>query len=126
VAQSGRSATDSTFVIDPCDNNEIQAILNTAQGQVRNLFQFAFFSGLRTSELMAIEWGDIDWLNNIIHVTRAVEKQEKTTKTRAGNRKVLLLLLPPALEALKNHKEMPSKLLEILAGCSGLVSRSEP
>ena len=98
-----RETRHSTFVVDPCDKNEIQAILNTAQGQVRNLFQFAFFSGLRTSELIALEWGDIDWLNNIIQVTRAVvEKQEKSTKTRAGNRNVLLL--PPALEALQNQK----------------------
>jgi len=98
-----RETRQSTFVVDPCDKYEIQAILKTAQGQVRNLFQFAFFSGLRTSELIALEWGDIDWINSVTQVSRAVvEKQEKSTKTKAGNRNVLLL--PPALEALKNQK----------------------
>ena len=98
-----RETRISKFIVDPFDQHEIQSILKTAQGQVRNLFQFAFFSGLRTSELIALEWGDIDWVNNFIRVSRAVvEKQEKSTKTRAGIRNVLIL--PPALEALKNQK----------------------
>ena len=98
-----KETRSSKFVVDPFDQHEIQAILKIAQGQVRNLFQFAFFSGLRTSELIALEWGDIDWVNNQIHISRAVvEKQEKSTKTKAGVRDVLIL--PPAFEALQTQK----------------------
>lgn len=93
----------SDFEVDPFDRAEIRTILDSCQGQNCNLFQFAFFSGLRTSELIGLEWGDIDWTANIIRVSRAVvAKKVKSTKTKAGLREVQLL--PPAKEALTRQK----------------------
>lgn len=93
----------SHYKPDPFNPNEIHAILTEAQGQARHLFQFAFFTGLRPSELMALEWDDIDWLNGLACIRRAiVYKKEKTTKTAAGLRDVLLL--PPARQALEQQK----------------------
>jgi integrase len=98
-----KKTSHSDWEVDPFDQDEIKAILNEATGQARNLFQFAFFAGLRTSELIALEWDDIDWLKGMVRVSRAVVlKQEKGTKTKSGSRDVLLL--PPALEALKIKK----------------------
>lgn len=98
-----KKTSQSNWEVDPFDQEEIRAILNEATGQARNLFQFAFFTGLRTSELIALEWKDIDWRKGLVRVSRAVVlKQEKATKTKSGIRDVLLL--PPALEALKNQK----------------------
>lgn len=98
-----RKTSKSDYVVDPFDRKEIEAILDCAEGQVKNLFQFAFFTGLRTSELIALEWGDIDWVHGQVRVSRAeVYGRVKTTKTAAGERNVLLL--PPALEALKAQK----------------------
>lgn len=93
----------SDWEVDPFDQDEIRAILNEADGQARNLFQFAFFTGLRTSELIALEWNDIDWFKGVVRISRAVVlKQEKGTKTKAGTRDILLL--QPAAEALKAQK----------------------
>lgn len=98
-----KKTSNSDWEVDPFDTDEIKAILATATGQARNLFQFAFFAGLRTSELIALEWDDIDWLKGLVRVSRAIVlKQEKGTKTKSGVRDVLLL--PAALEALKNQK----------------------
>ncbi len=98
-----KETSKSDWEVDPFDKEEIKIILTEATGQSRNLFQFAFFTGLRTSELIALEWNDIDWLKGTLRVTRAIVlKQEKGTKTKAGVRDVLLL--PPALEALKAQK----------------------
>jgi integrase len=95
--------TKSQYTADPFNLDEINAILAHCKGQIKNLFQFAFFSGLRPSELMALEWQDIDWNKGVVNISRAVvEKQEKCTKTNAGTR--TLLLLPPALEALQAQK----------------------
>lgn len=96
-----KPTSKSNFKVDPFDKNEIKAILDaTHHEQIKNLFQFAFFTGLRTSELIALEWEDIDLHHGIINVVRAVvKKQIKGTKTIAGKRKVMLL--PPAIEALK-------------------------
>ena len=94
----------SNYVADPFTREEIQLLLQHAQGQIRNLVQFAFFSGLRTSELIGLQWQDVDWEKKILHVRRAVvAKQEKTTKTAAGQRDVLLL--PQALNALLAQKK---------------------
>ncbi|KTD52251.1 putative lambdoid prophage Rac integrase [Legionella quinlivanii] len=95
-----KQTSKSNFKVDPFDKNEVKAILEaTHPEQIRNLFQFAFFTGLRTSELIALEWEDIDLAHGIINVVRAVvKKQIKGTKTIAGKRQVMLL--PPAIEAL--------------------------
>lgn len=92
------------YKVDPFDINEINAILARAEyEQACNLFQFAFFTGLRPSELMALEWQDIDWVNGQVYVQRAVvEREEKCTKTEASKR--FVLLLPPAMEALQKQK----------------------
>jgi integrase len=93
----------SNWEVDPFDKDEIKKILSEANGQIRNLFQFAFFTGLRTSELIALEWNDIDLQKGTARIIRAIVlKQEKSTKTKSGIREILLL--PPAIEALKAQK----------------------
>jgi integrase len=91
--------------IDPFSAEERAAILNTATGQERNLLQFAFWTGLRISELCAPDWGDVDWRGKRIFVQRALtphSTEPETPKTTAGERYVKLL--PAALEALKAQK----------------------
>jgi len=73
---------------DPFTREEQAAILAALDGQGRNLIQFAFWTGMRTSELIALEWGDVDWLNGTINVRRALTNAARktgpeTTKTRA-------------------------------------------
>lgn len=88
----------------PFTPDEMRKILDNCSPQTRNLFQFAFWSGLRTSELIALEWSDIDWDKQVIRVTRAsVRKIIKQPKTAAGIREVLIL--PYAHEALERQKE---------------------
>ncbi|CZK01570.1 site-specific tyrosine recombinase XerC [Legionella pneumophila] len=94
----------SDYKPDPFSVDEIKAILNESKGQVRFLFQFAFFTGLRVSELIGLRWEDIDWKNQITHVEETiVAKEAKGPKTEAGIRDVMLL--PPALDALVQQKE---------------------
>ena len=44
-----------TLEPDPFTPEEVGLILHTAEGTFRNLIQFAFWTGLRTSELIALE-----------------------------------------------------------------------
>lgn len=88
---------------DPFTRDEMLAILGKSIGQCLNLFQFAFWTGLRTSELIALEWPDVDLKSGYVRVRQArVRRKVKTTKTAAGMRDVKLL--PPALEAIKRQK----------------------
>ncbi len=89
---------------DPFTPEEVVLIVKMAEGPFRNLVQFAFWTGLRTSELIGLEWGDVDWKRGAIFVSRAIVRNVvKETKTKAGMREVKLL--EPAREALEAQKE---------------------
>jgi integrase len=92
--------------IDPFTSDEQQAILAELEGQAKNLIQFAFWTGLRTSELIALEWRDINLTKGVIYVSRAKTSHADTpesTKTRSGVRTVKLL--PSAIRALDRQSE---------------------
>lgn len=89
--------------IDPFTPAEIKLILAHSEGQFRNLCQFDFFSGLRTSELIALCWDDVDLASGVVRIRAAfVRGKRKTTKTVTGTRSVELLA--PALEALQAQR----------------------
>jgi len=74
---------------NPFSLNEIDKILNALTGTEKNLIKFAFFSGLRTSELIALKWTDIDFKKNVINVSRAcVYGKMKAPKTKSGIRSI--------------------------------------
>lgn len=93
--------------VDPFSIEEqVEILHNCRDPQHRNLFQFAMWSGLRTSELCALEWGDIDWIKGIVRVQRALTQasdEPEETKTKKGKRDVKLL--PMALDALIAQKQ---------------------
>ncbi|MEW8024887.1 MAG: tyrosine-type recombinase/integrase [Candidatus Thiodiazotropha sp.] len=102
-----RHQAKTDYEVDPFTEDEIKAVLEVAHEydpRIQNLLQFAFYSGLRTSELFGLMWGDVDWRRNLVRIQRAVvERKVKETKTKAGVRGVILL--PSALDALKNQKK---------------------
>ena len=109
---------------EPFTINEIRAILGQLTGQERNLIQFAFWSGLRTSELVGLRWEDIDIKAGKAHIRIAVVKGlTKTTKTVAGQRSIELL--PEALKALKDQRGLnlnsTTVFLDPNTGKAGLV-----
>jgi integrase len=72
------------------------------------LFRLALDAGLRQGELFALKWPDIHWDSATIHVQRSLEEVDseyaiKETKTKKGNRKVVVGT--PTLTALRQHKE---------------------
>lgn len=92
--------------VQPFSQEEQEAILSVLDGQARNMVQFFFWTGLRTSELVALDWTDIDWQRGSIFVTKALTQaadEAENPKTNAGNREVKLLA--PAMEALLDQKQ---------------------
>ncbi len=77
------------------------------EGQIRNLFQFAFYSGLRTGELIGLTWDKIDFAHRTITVdVSEVKGERKGLKTSSnGVRSRSVLMLDPALEALLRQKK---------------------
>lgn len=91
--------------VDPFTRDEQELILGEMSGQGRNLFQFALWSGLRTSELVALDWSDVDWTRRVVVITRAKTQGSKKiegTKTKSSTREVKIL--EPAHQALLAQK----------------------
>jgi integrase len=97
--------------IDPFNAIEQAAILEAAEGQIKNFIQFAFWTGLRISEQIALEWPDIDFHRRVVHINKAktyASKEPEAPKTRSGIREVKLL--DPALRAIEDQFEITGHL----------------
>ena len=94
--------------VDPFSAEERELLLaNCGELAERNMFKFAFWTGLRTSEFTAVRWTDIDWHRSEIRISRSwttTAKEPEDTKTKAGRR--IVKLLAPALEALEAQKPL--------------------
>ena len=90
---------------DPFTQTEIATILSTPtkRQQEIHMMGFAFWSGLRISELIALAWEDIDLKRGTVKVCRAkVGGRFKQTKTKRSTREVELIT--PALEWLQAQR----------------------
>jgi integrase len=97
--------------IDPFTEDEQQAILRICEPMMANQVRFCFWTGLRPSELIALDWADIDMRRGVVIARKAMTTAGKgeieDTKTRDGRREVKLL--GPALaavEAQRAHTQM--------------------
>ncbi|WP_017773800.1 site-specific integrase [Paraburkholderia kururiensis] len=92
--------------VDPFTAEEQAAIIARLRAAEANLVQFALWTGLRTSELIALDWSDVDFVTGYVRVrrahTRAARGVAEPPKTSAGRRDVKLLA--PALAALQAQK----------------------
>ncbi len=84
--------TENDYIVDPLTPAEVDALLTSAGNkQWENLFRFAIHTGMRSSELCALRWKDIDFIQKTAHVQSAsVAGITKGTKTKAGTRKIEL------------------------------------
>lgn len=91
--------------IDPFTKDEQATILSRVSGQGRNLLQFAFWTGFRTSELVALNWTDIDSVRGVAMVARAMTQhslEAEEPKSSSGRREIKLL--QGAVEAVHAQK----------------------
>lgn len=90
--RSKETETENVYIVDPLTPAEVDALLTSAGNkQWENLFRFAIHTGMRSSELCALRWKDIDFIQKTAHVQSAsVAGITKGTKTKAGTRKIEL------------------------------------
>jgi len=97
-----RDQMQSDYRPDPFDVDEIEAILDACdRDQERNMFRYAFCTGMRPSEYIAQEWGNVSFVTHQVQVAGAFVDGEakRSAKTEAGLR--LIDMRQGALEALK-------------------------
>ena len=87
---------------DPFSPAELKAILEAMEPQARNFFEFWSLTGLRTGEIIAIEWRDVDWQQSRLQVRRSITMREVSdTKT---HRERFVDLVPHAIEVLNRQR----------------------
>ncbi|WP_374973167.1 Arm DNA-binding domain-containing protein [Spongiibacter marinus] len=90
---------------EPFSKQEIGAIISCLTGTERNAIQFAFWTGLRTSELLGLRWHNVDIQNNQVFIKDTlVEGRLKQPKTASSERKIKLH--PLALSAISNQAKI--------------------
>ena len=87
----------------PFSKDEIKRILSALPVPYSQLFQFAFYTGLRTGELLDLRWEDLELDREIAHIRVSITSGiEKAPKTAGSIRTVELH--PTAIEALQSLK----------------------
>ncbi|RQO57062.1 site-specific integrase [Variovorax sp. KBW07] len=103
-----RETLSTDYAPNPYTLEELVPALVSMDGTERAAFQLWAFTGLRTSELIALSWRDVDLVAWTIYVhTAVVEGEEKGTKTKAGIRTIPLL--PAAQQALEDERQRTEK-----------------
>lgn len=88
--------------IKPFGLEEIKIILGEAEGFFKNMLTVAFFSGLRSGELLALKWSDVNFQSKEIHINTSTRKGKETSpKTKTSTRVVDMLKVVE--DALKNQ-----------------------
>lgn len=90
--------------IDPFDQDEIQTLISETSGQTRNLIQFWAFTGLRSGEVVALRWSNIDFSKKKARIDCSVSLDEESS-TKTGETRTIDLL-PPALNALMSQHNL--------------------
>lgn len=82
---------------------EIRAFLDVLDAPYRALFTTAILTGMRLGELLALQWGDIDWRSRTLHVRRSVYRNQFVSPK--SRRSVRAIGMSPTLrDVLRLHR----------------------
>ena len=90
--------------INPFTLDDVWKLIDTAEGQFKNIITVLFFTGMRLGELITLKWDDIDWENATIHIQRASKSNGKIGRPKNGKTRKIDIL-PPVIKALRNQFE---------------------
>jgi len=108
--------------IMPFSIEEQRLLIDNVPDHWKPYFQFAFYSGLRQGEQIGLKPADIDWQKQILHVRRAItkddngKKMEGPTKNRYSRRSIKMT--PVMYEALEAQQAIHEKFKSEYLFCS--------
>lgn len=101
----GRSKRESRVLSEKEQKGFLRASEDT---ELHSLFVVALSTGMRIGELLGLGWNDIDYISNVIHITRTLKRKNNgefymsTPKTKCSKRDIPIL--PSTVKILKAHK----------------------
>ena len=97
VAKGIKLPTHYTEEIEPFNSEEVKLLLKNANSFFKLYLAMGFYTGMRTGEILGLQYSDIDFDKKVIYVSRTIgEGKISTPKTRKSIREVPILddLLP--------------------------------
>jgi len=86
--------------IRPFNLDEVQHLINEADGWFKNYLTLAFFTGMRIGEILGLKWEDINFKSGYISIKRGITRGIiDTPKTQSSIREIEIL--SPVLKALR-------------------------
>lgn len=93
--------------ISPFSKQEVQKMLEKADGYLKNFLGIAFYTGMRGGEILALTWDDIDFAKMTISISKSVTEGicYNETKTKENRTIPLFKEVLPFLEDLHDNKK---------------------
>lgn len=95
----------------PYTVKEMNSILKHSEGWLNLFVHLAFTTGMRTGELMALKWADVDFEKKIIFLKRSTHKgvvTEISPNSSNKNHHRLIVIPDFIIQVLKDHKNIAS------------------
>lgn len=102
--QDGIRFKENDVEVEPFSPVEVAAILGQLYGSFLNMMVFWLSTGLRTGELIALRWSDIDWDGDNIYIQRSLSRGHM--KLPKFDKKRWVKLLPSARKALDEQRRL--------------------
>jgi integrase len=87
---------------------EIDALLRASTVAYRPVLATAIFTGLRQSELLGLQWADLDFQSEVVHVRRQLDRSGKYTQPKTPKALRDVVLMPSLGALLHEHKTRSS------------------
>lgn len=75
--------------VKPFSLSEIKNLLSNCDGLLRNFLAVAFFTGMRSGELIGLKWSDIDFSRLEISISRSIKMGEISTPKTENSTRVI-------------------------------------
>jgi integrase len=94
---------------------EVRLLIKHADEPCRTVIQLAVMTGMRRGEIFGMQWGDIDWFNNTIHVRRNLYWHSKRAMIGREDEPLWCFLSPKTKRSARSVVMSPAlrKILEI-------------
>lgn len=93
--------------VDPFDVGQVGLILDAFDRDHPEwacFFAIGFYSGLRTGEIMALEWGDIDFTKNEISVSKTMSNGKLKQGQKTG-KSIVVDIIPQLMPYIRKHRQ---------------------
>jgi integrase len=98
--------------IFPFTLEEVRLILSTIRPDYQPYLAVRFYTAMRTGEINALQWRDIDWSNGVIMVRNTLYKGELLAGAKTEGSARDIPMIPQVLEALKRQRDIVPRDIE--------------